>query len=187
MIKFFLGLALGSLIGGGTVFAAATDTPVIDQRIENQARRIDQGVNSGALTEREGARMDGRLDRIEQAQDRAQADGKFTSNERRRLNRALNHNSKKIYKEKHDRQLRESGRADSRLRRARASGSFLFLGRLLPPPRQVIEAPPVVLIEMFRIIEKGRLHAAGENRLAALTIHRLSRHFVEPAIKRRNQ
>jgi hypothetical protein len=106
MIKFFLGLALGSLIGGGTVFAAATDTPVIDQRIENQARRIDQGVNSGALTEREGARMDGRLDRIEQAQDRAQADGKFTSNERRRLNRALNHNSKKTYKEKHDRQLR---------------------------------------------------------------------------------
>ena len=106
MIKFVLGLTLGWLIGGGTVFAAGTDTSVIDQRIDNQERRIDQGVNSGALTEREAVRMDGRLDRIEQAQERAQADGKVTPKERRRLNRALEHNSKKIYKEKYDRQHR---------------------------------------------------------------------------------
>jgi hypothetical protein len=106
MSKIVLGLTLGCLIGGATVFAAGTDTPIIDQRSENQERRIDQGVNSGALADREAGRMDRRLDRIEQAQDRAQADGKVTGKERRRLNRALAHNSKKIYKETHDRQHR---------------------------------------------------------------------------------
>ena len=97
MVGFFL---------SGSAWAEGTDTPAIDQRVLNQERRIQEGVNSGQLTEREANRMNGRLDRIENAETQAKADGQVTAKERRRLKRALNHNSKKIYKEKHDQQQR---------------------------------------------------------------------------------
>ena len=88
------------------VGTASTPTPGIDQRVLNQERRIQDGVNSGQLTGREANRMNGRLDRIEHAEAHAKADGQVTSKERRRLNRTLKHNSKRIYREKHDRQQR---------------------------------------------------------------------------------
>ena len=59
------------------VFAQA-NTPGIDQRQMNQERRIDQGIASGQLTERE----------------------------RERIRHAQNVESRRIYREKHDRQFR---------------------------------------------------------------------------------
>jgi len=106
MKRMMLSIVVGSLLAGGAAWAEGTETPGIDQRVLNQERRIQEGVNSGQLTEREANRMNGRLERIENAEAHAKADGQVTAKERRRLKRALNHNSKRIYKEKHDQQQR---------------------------------------------------------------------------------
>ncbi|MFA4969982.1 MAG: hypothetical protein WC540_10170 [Sulfuritalea sp.] len=83
---------------------AQTNTPNVDQRQANQQQRIDQGVKSGELTAREAARMEKDQQRIQKMEDKAKADGKVTPKERERLQKAQNIESKKIAREKHDRQ-----------------------------------------------------------------------------------
>lgn len=89
-------------------------TPGVDQRQANQERRIQQGVRSGQLTEREAARLERGQDRVEKMEDRAKADGTVTAKERARLHRAQDRQSAAIYKEKHDRQTdrNHDGRKD---------------------------------------------------------------------------
>lgn len=84
--------------------AQATTTPRFDQRQANQEQRIQQGVQSGALTQREAARLEKGQDRLQRKEDRAKADGVVTPQERRNLQRAENRQSERIYQEKHDRQ-----------------------------------------------------------------------------------
>ena len=95
-----------ALLAGATAFAEGVDTPVIDKRVLNQERRIQDGLNTGELTGREAGRLDTRLAKIEKGEARAKSDGQVTKQERRRLNRALNRNSRAIYKQKHDAQHR---------------------------------------------------------------------------------
>jgi hypothetical protein len=53
-----------------TAFAqGTTSTPRIDQRQENQQQRIDKGVSSGTLNERESARMQKGQDRVNKMED----------------------------------------------------------------------------------------------------------------------
>lgn len=98
-------LAVGGVIvlTTGTAFAQA-DTPVIDQRQANQERRIDQGIASGQLTEREAARLERQQDRINRMEDRAKSDGVVTPKERARIKAAQDRASRNIFREKHDRQ-----------------------------------------------------------------------------------
>lgn len=84
----------------------AAATPGIDKRQANQERRIQQGENSGALNEREAARLQRGEKRIERMEDKAKADGTVTAQERKRLQHAENIQSRKIYREKHDKQRR---------------------------------------------------------------------------------
>jgi hypothetical protein len=84
---------------GGT-----TSTPRIDQRQANQQQRIDSGVKSGALTEKEAARLEKGQRRVQRMENKAMADGKMTPGERRRIEHAQNIQSRKIYQEKHDKQ-----------------------------------------------------------------------------------
>lgn len=79
-------------------------TPRVDQRQANQEKRIEQGVRSGSLTEREAARLERGQDRVEKIEDQAKADGKVTPKERARLARAQDRQSAAIYRQKHDRQ-----------------------------------------------------------------------------------
>lgn len=89
------------------VFAAdPVATPGIEQRIQNQERRIEQGERSGALTAREANRLERKEQRIERAENRAKADGQVTAQERHQLKRQLNQQNRRIYREKHDRQSR---------------------------------------------------------------------------------
>jgi hypothetical protein len=76
------------------------------QRNVNQQRRIEQGVASGELTNREAARLERGQARDNAAQARAGADGKVGPNEQRRLQRQENRQSRRIYREKHDAQQR---------------------------------------------------------------------------------
>ncbi|MFN4148196.1 MAG: hypothetical protein ACK4E4_01440 [Rhodocyclaceae bacterium] len=85
---------------------AQTATPGIDQRQMNQERRIDQGIASGQLTAREAARLDRGQERIDAMENRAKWDGVVTARERSRIQHAQNVESRRIYRQKHDRQHR---------------------------------------------------------------------------------
>ena len=84
--------------------AQAQSTPRVDQRQANQERRIEQGVNSGALTGKEAARLEKGQAHVQKMENKAAADGKVTKKERARLEHAQNNQSRKIYREKHDKQ-----------------------------------------------------------------------------------
>lgn len=84
--------------------AQAAEAPVIDQRQVNQEQRIEKGVESGQLNEREAARMNKQQDRVEKMEDKAKADGVVTNKERAKIGAAQNRTSRNIAREKHDRQ-----------------------------------------------------------------------------------
>jgi len=83
---------------------AQTNTPNIDHRQQNQQQRIDQGIQSGALTNREANHLEQAQERIQGMEDKAKSDGSVTSQERKRLQQAENVQSRHIYRQKHDRQ-----------------------------------------------------------------------------------
>ncbi len=86
------------------VFAQTTSTPRIDQRQANQQQRIDQGVKSGQLNQKEAARLEKGQARVQKMEDKAVADGKVTAKERRRIEAAQDKQSRRIAREKHDKQ-----------------------------------------------------------------------------------
>ena len=88
-------------------FAQTTSTPRIDQRQKNQQQRIDQGVKSGELNKKEAARLQKGQDRIQKMENKAAADGKVTAKERAKIEKAQDRESKRIYREKHDKQVRK--------------------------------------------------------------------------------
>jgi uncharacterized protein YdeI (BOF family) len=79
----------------------------INERQDNQRDRIRQGVRSGELTGVEAARLrrqDAQI-RLNEARAR-QSGGEFTPRERARIQRQLNRESRRIYRQKHDAQDR---------------------------------------------------------------------------------
>jgi len=85
-------------------FAQTQSTPRIDTRQERQQQRIEQGVKSDALTEKEAARLEKGQARVQKAEDKAMADGQVTKKERRRVEHAQDQQSRKIRRQKHDKQ-----------------------------------------------------------------------------------
>lgn len=102
-----------------SALAQAPATPRVDQRQANQEQRIQQGVQSGQLTNKEAARLEKGQDRVDRMEDKAKADGKVTSQERQRLQHAENVQSRQINREKNDRQRdrNHDGKNDRRERR----------------------------------------------------------------------
>jgi len=76
----------------------------INQRQRRQQRRIYQGAKSGQLTGKEFNKLERGEAKIERDEFKARSDGNFTPKERAKINRELNHESRQIYKEKHDNQ-----------------------------------------------------------------------------------
>lgn len=112
MKRIVLGLAAALTLGTAlpALTAAANAQPVyprpatVDQREVNQSARIDQGVRSGELTRGETRRLDGReyrLDRRE-ARMRYRDGGMLTARDHRVLERQENHDSRAIYRLKHN-------------------------------------------------------------------------------------
>jgi hypothetical protein len=90
-----------------TAFAQpSTSTPRIDKREVNQEQRIDQGKATGALNDKEGARLEKGQARVSAAEDKAKADGKVTKKERAKITHMQNKQSKDIAKQKHDAQVK---------------------------------------------------------------------------------
>ena len=82
---------------------ASMATPRIERREAWQERRIANGIRSGALTRREAWRLERGAARIDRIEWRAQRDGRVTACERVRMHRALNHESRRIWRLKHNR------------------------------------------------------------------------------------
>jgi hypothetical protein len=76
------------------------------QRNVNQQQRIEQGVQSGSLTTRETAKLEGGQARDSRKEARAGADGNVGKGEQRRIQHAENRQSRKIHREKHDGQTK---------------------------------------------------------------------------------
>jgi hypothetical protein len=81
-------------------------TPRVDKREAKQDQRIYNGIASGELTQHEAARLEKGDNRIENVQAKAKADDKVTLKERARLTYLQTQQSKRIYKQKHDKQAR---------------------------------------------------------------------------------
>ena len=78
-----------------------------DQKREvRQQSRIAQGVQSGELTKREAKKLRKGQKKVDHLQEKAKADGVVTPEEKMRLEKAQDHQSKQIYKQKHDGQER---------------------------------------------------------------------------------
>ncbi|HEY1902951.1 MAG TPA: hypothetical protein VGG56_10990 [Terracidiphilus sp.] len=98
-------LALTSTIG----LAQAAPAPMqrhavtIHQRREHQQQRIAQGIRSGRINARQGARLERREASIGRRARfmRAANHGRLNRVDRVRLNRRLNHTSRAIYRAKH--------------------------------------------------------------------------------------
>jgi len=76
------------------------------QRNVNQQQRIEQGVKSGSLTNREVGKLERGQARDNAAQYRAGRDGHVGPNEQRRIQSAENTQSQRIYRQKHDAQTK---------------------------------------------------------------------------------
>ena len=74
-----------------------------------QQERIQQGLSSGQLTNREAARLENGQARTERMQARAGADGRIDRNEQHRIQGAENHQSRQIHDERRDGQRQRSG------------------------------------------------------------------------------
>ncbi len=84
----------------------AQSTPVVDQREANQKARIKEGVKSGELTKAEAARLHKNQKHVKHAEAKAKSDGVVTPGERAKLDKMQDKSSKRIAKQKHDKQDR---------------------------------------------------------------------------------
>ena len=103
MKRMLLAVSGITLLMAGMAFAEA-EAPVADQRQVNQEQRIDRGIASGQLNEREANRLNKQQEHVNKMEDRAQSDGVMTKKERARIGAAQNRASRHIAQEKHDRQ-----------------------------------------------------------------------------------
>lgn len=108
-LVFGAALALASL--GAFAQAAAPATPRVDARQAHQEKRIDRGVASGQLNEKEAHRLEKQQVHVDKVEEKAKADGTVTKAERRHMNRAQNRTSGNIYQQKHDAQTAASAPA----------------------------------------------------------------------------
>jgi hypothetical protein len=104
MAKYTIMLGMAVIFALALSQTAAAQPGEVQQRIDNQQQRIDQGVASGELTKGEAARDESHLaaDQAARNRDLATHGGHLTPEERAHLNQRLNHNSARVYDTKHN-------------------------------------------------------------------------------------
>jgi CRISPR/Cas system-associated endoribonuclease Cas2 len=110
--RLFLAMAAGSMLAFGTAYAE--DNAVVEpghprvnevnQRLENQQQRIQNGIEQGTVTPGEAKRLESSEGKIQQkeAVDMAKHDGHLTKLEQRQLNRQENRVSARIHHARHN-------------------------------------------------------------------------------------
>ncbi len=91
---------------GFAMASHAQSTPVVDKREDIQKERIKDGVKSGELTKAETKHLVKNQRHIKRTESKAKADGVVTPAERAKLDRKQDRASKRIVKQKHDKQER---------------------------------------------------------------------------------
>ena len=76
------------------------------QRNVNQEQRIENGIQNGSVTNREAAKLEHGQARVEHKEARAGRDGHVGAAEQANIQHAENHQSRRIFKQKHDAQVR---------------------------------------------------------------------------------
>jgi len=102
MKRLILSLMAAALVVGTSTTSFAQDT--IQQRKENQQKRIGQGVTNGSMTAGETAKVEHQERSVNQEirADRKSNGGNLTNNEKAQVNRQQNRMSKEIYNVKHN-------------------------------------------------------------------------------------
>lgn len=76
-------------------------------RERKQQSRIHQGVKSGELTRFEAKKLRQGQHKVDALQFKAKQDGEISAQEKWRIEKAQDHQNKKIYQQKHDNQKRQ--------------------------------------------------------------------------------
>ena len=97
---------LAFLIAGSIALPALAQTTATEvQRNANQQQRIEQGLQSGALTTKEASKLEREQTQVERMEKNALKDGALNPAESARIQSAQNKTSKSIAAQKHDAQL----------------------------------------------------------------------------------
>lgn len=105
----YLQVAVLCCAGFSASLAMAQDVPdhprvnEVNQRLDNQQARINQGLANGTMTGKEAARDEAHDANIAKREsvDEAKHGGHLTKAEQNRLNKSENKNSRRIYRQKH--------------------------------------------------------------------------------------
>jgi hypothetical protein len=106
-----IGLVIGAAMAAGPVMAQTQSNDVpghprvneVNNRLQNQQNRINNGLKNGTMTQGQADRDETRDANIARREsvDEAKDDGHLTKKQDHNLNKSLNNNSRKIYKQKH--------------------------------------------------------------------------------------
>ncbi len=95
--------SLGSVIAPALAQNGEHREVGVDRVQENQQDRIGQGVTSGSLTAGEAARLERNQASIDRQTNRLASDGHFTRHDAGLIDRRQDHQSRSIYRLKHNR------------------------------------------------------------------------------------
>jgi hypothetical protein len=103
---FLAGLCSATLGSSLSMAQAVPDHPrvnEVNQRLDNQQARINQGLANGTMTGKQAARDEAHDANIAKREsvDEAEHNGHLTKGEQQRLNKSENKNSRRIYRQKH--------------------------------------------------------------------------------------
>jgi predicted nuclease with TOPRIM domain len=102
MNKWLKGVMAVLLAGSVSLTGLPAWSQTVNQRQENQQRRIEQGVESGQITREEYNRLQRQQGRTQAMEDRMKADGKLTPKERAKLQERLDKTGSNVNRQKHD-------------------------------------------------------------------------------------
>jgi hypothetical protein len=93
-------------VNGNPLSASSQRMQADVQRNINQQKRVEAGVQNGSLTNREVAKLERGQAKVDHKEFVAGRDGHVGANEQKRVQRAENRQSKRIFREKHDAQTK---------------------------------------------------------------------------------
>jgi site-specific DNA-cytosine methylase len=106
-------LLVAALPGVATAAHDIDSTKRIDKRQETQEQRIEKGVKSKDLSKKEAARLEEQQRSIEAAEKKAMADKKMTAEERARIERMQDKQSRAIRSERQEKHGSAAGKASA--------------------------------------------------------------------------
>ena len=93
-------------VNGNPLSASSQSMQADVQRNIDQQKRVEAGIRYGSLTRREVARLERGQAKVDHQEFVAGRDGQVGAHEQKRVQRAENHQSKRVHHEKHDAQAK---------------------------------------------------------------------------------